>query len=67
MNLAFLMTNLFFNHSKMKEELLGALNQLEPESLDTLGVVLEAMSSVTNDVTELSSTAQVNSGLAELA
>ncbi|XP_022800006.1 polycystin-1-like [Stylophora pistillata] len=43
---------------QMKEELLGALNQLEPESLDTLGVVLEAMSSVTNDVTELSSTAQ---------
>ena len=44
----------------MKENLLEALVQLDPESLDTLGVMLEAMTSLTDDVTELSSTAQVN-------
>lgn len=44
----------------MKEDLLVVLAQLEPESLDTVEVMMEAMSSVTNDVEELSSTSQVN-------
>lgn len=44
----------------MKEDLLVVHAQLEPESLDTVEVMMEAMSSVTNDVEELSSTSQVN-------
>jgi len=47
----------------MKEKLLGALDSLEPESLDTLGVIIEAMATVTNDVEEVSTTAQVNDKL----
>ena len=47
----------------MKEKLLGALDSLEPESLDTLGVIIEVMATVTNDVEEVSTTAQVNDKL----
>ena len=47
----------------MKEKLLGALDSLEPESIDTLGVIIEAMATVTNDVEEVSTTAQVNDKL----
>lgn len=43
----------------MKEDLLGVLEQIEPESIDTAEVMVEAMSSVTNNVEELSSKAQV--------
>lgn len=43
----------------MKEDLLGVLAQLEPESIDTAELMVKAMSSVTNNVDELSSKAQV--------
>ena len=43
----------------MKEDLLGVLAQLEPESIDTAELMVKAMSSVTNNVEELSSKAQV--------
>lgn len=44
---------------QIKEDLLGILEDLEPESIDTAGLLIEAMSSVTNNVEELSSEAQV--------
>lgn len=44
----------------MKEQLLGALETLEPESIDTLGVMVESMATVANDVEEVSTTSQVN-------
>ncbi|XP_078355934.1 polycystin-1-like, partial [Oculina patagonica] len=43
---------------EMKEDLLGVLQQIEPESIDTAELMVEAMSSVTNNVEELSSNAQ---------
>lgn len=44
---------------QIKEDLLGVLEDLEPESIDSAGLLIEAMSSVTNNVEELSSKAQV--------
>lgn len=44
---------------QIKEDLLGVIEGIEPESIDTAGLMIEAMSSVTNNVEELSSTAQV--------
>ena len=44
---------------QIKEDLLGVLKDLEPESIDTAGLLIAAMSAVTNNVEELSSEAQV--------
>ena len=44
---------------QIKEDLLGVLEDLEPESIDTAGLLIAAMSAVTNNVEELSSEAQV--------
>ena len=45
---------------KMKEELLEALTNLDPESIDTAGVITEALSAVTSNVEEVSTALQVN-------
>ena len=45
---------------KMKEKLLEALTNLDPESIDTAGVITEALTAVTSDVEEVSTSLQVN-------
>ena len=44
----------------MKKQLLGALESLEPESIDTAGMLIEALATVTNNVEEVSTASQVN-------
>ena len=53
------MDGVFFLGLQIKEDLLGVLEDLEPESMDTAGLLIEAMSSLTSNVEELSSKAQV--------
>jgi len=45
---------------QMREDMLGALAEVEPESLETAGVLLEAMAVATGHVEELSPSSQVN-------
>lgn len=44
----------------MREDMLGALAAVEPASLETAGVLLEAMAVATDKVEELSPSSQVN-------
>lgn len=44
---------------KMKKELVEALTNLDPESIDTAGVITEALTAVTSDVEEVSTALQV--------
>lgn len=53
------MTVFFLLDFQIKEDLLGVIEGLEPESIDTAGLMIEAMSSVTNNAEEISSKAQV--------
>lgn len=54
-----LILTVFLLDFQIKEDLLGVIEGLEPESIDTAGLMIEAMSSVTNNVEELSSKTQV--------
>lgn len=45
---------------KMKKELVEALTNLDPESIDTAGVITEALTAVTSNVEEVSTALQVN-------
>ena len=54
------MFNIVCAFVKMKEEMLEALKTLDPESIDTAGVIAEALAAVTSDVEEVSASLQVN-------